>query len=701
MFPTFANAALLFGLAGLSIPVLIHLLLRQKSQRLRFSTIRFFVQKDEPSSRKRKLRNLLLLMARLVLFALVVLAFSRPYIRGGKSDPAARKPQQIVLVVDASASMQAIGSAGSQWALAKALGGQVLSGLQSGDRAALIRCSSQTEVASAFAPPSVAARALGDLRPTFGAGDLAEGLRQALKLLATSDPAFVSSIYILSDLQKTSCQNLTVCPLPQEVSVHVMDLGERYVPNIAVTGLQVEALARSGPHAQITSWSDDTQTGIKTVLKIDGKEFPSASVSLAPGGTTNLSLTVPALAPGWHSVEFGIHSKDGFAADETRFQTVFVPVPLRVLVVETRKPSKVFQEESFFIVTALDPSFGSAEPGLRRFAIEKADANSWVPSLQPMGGRSGFDFVVIPGLKQPSAAEAAALVSYLQTGGGVMLFLGESVSANRYNNEWRELLPARLGNHEGVAENDPAWHLGEYDKAAWVFSAFQQPHSGNLSLAEFTRRFTLTPHAGSSVLAAFDDGMPFILERKVGRGKILLVNTSSDSAWTDWPKHKTFVPWLHTAGYSLAGRSAGQEQALAASFVSGSETDMELGDASAKKEFKLSRFDGKKSAVTSDAEGRIRDVPLEVPGIYSLHESSGREIRRFAVNCPVQESDLAGFAPLDFERQMTRTSEPVHPVQVAGLFADSKQAVESWRYLLFGALALLLIEPLVANRTLA
>src|SRR6184192_1288555 len=102
MFPLFTNAAFLGGLAGLSIPILIHLLLRRRSQRLRFSTIQFFVKRDEQSSRKRKLRNLFLLAARLLLFALIVLGFARPYFRGNAAAAGGKNRQQVILILDSS-----------------------------------------------------------------------------------------------------------------------------------------------------------------------------------------------------------------------------------------------------------------------------------------------------------------------------------------------------------------------------------------------------------------------------------------------------------------------------------------------------------------------------------------------------------------------------------------------------------------------
>ena len=72
MFPAFTNFALLAGLGAIVAPILIHLLLKRKSQRMKFSSIQFFLKQDEQSMRRRKLRNLLLLATRVLLFAVSI-----------------------------------------------------------------------------------------------------------------------------------------------------------------------------------------------------------------------------------------------------------------------------------------------------------------------------------------------------------------------------------------------------------------------------------------------------------------------------------------------------------------------------------------------------------------------------------------------------------------------------------------------------
>src|SRR4051812_9513154 len=103
----FTNLAMLAGLSALALPVVIHLLLKRRKQRLRFSTLRFFQQHDEHSSQRRKLRNLLLLAVRLLLLAALVLAFARPYRPNSNTAARTDNPRLAILVVDRSVSMQA------------------------------------------------------------------------------------------------------------------------------------------------------------------------------------------------------------------------------------------------------------------------------------------------------------------------------------------------------------------------------------------------------------------------------------------------------------------------------------------------------------------------------------------------------------------------------------------------------------------
>src|ERR1700693_3207780 len=104
---SFLNPYLLFGSLALAIPVLIHLVRKEKSEIIPFSSLMFLLRVPKSSIRQQKIKNLLLMALRLLLLALLVGAFARPYI----TQPTAQATggasiRNIVLLLDNSYSMR-------------------------------------------------------------------------------------------------------------------------------------------------------------------------------------------------------------------------------------------------------------------------------------------------------------------------------------------------------------------------------------------------------------------------------------------------------------------------------------------------------------------------------------------------------------------------------------------------------------------
>jgi hypothetical protein len=68
-----------WGLIVLALPVIIHLLGRKRAVKIDFSTLRFFKATALRAHRTRRLKRFLLLLSRLLLLAMIVLAFSHPF----------------------------------------------------------------------------------------------------------------------------------------------------------------------------------------------------------------------------------------------------------------------------------------------------------------------------------------------------------------------------------------------------------------------------------------------------------------------------------------------------------------------------------------------------------------------------------------------------------------------------------------------
>lgn len=77
---SFANIILLAGAALISVPILLHLLMRQQPRRIVFPAVRFIKQRQQSNRRRLRFRHLLLLTARCLAILLLVLAVARPSI---------------------------------------------------------------------------------------------------------------------------------------------------------------------------------------------------------------------------------------------------------------------------------------------------------------------------------------------------------------------------------------------------------------------------------------------------------------------------------------------------------------------------------------------------------------------------------------------------------------------------------------------
>lgn len=695
----FTNPLLLAALAGLGVPVLIHLLLKRKNQRLRFSTLRFFQQHQEQASQKRKLRNVLLMALRMLILALLVLAFTRPYLPLTGAAARARNRQQAILVVDTSLSMTAGAGAAARWNRTRKVARDYLESLSGDDRVALITGAAKPSVASGFAPPSVISAIVADLLPDTAPGDVAEGLREANRLVSVADPALETTIAIVSDFQRTGAANLANVPLPPKLTVKTLPVGDLLTPNLAVTELNLESGENRVPHATVVSYSDEDNPGIEASLVVDGKVTWTRGFSLGAGASTNLDLPVPRLVPGWHGVEIRIkaRSADALPVDDSRHQAVFVPEPVRVLAVEPRSVRRVFQEESFFVSTALDPFAGETNGVPARFRVQKA-ATSQVPAILEARGATSPEVVVLSAPPGEVPGLVPALEAFVSRGGGVLLFLGNGLSPVRFNPVFAALLPANLKSAESAPE-ESAWHIGEFDRTSPIFRVFNPEGAGTPALAEFTRRHQLDVLPSGTVVARFDDDVPFAISREVGRGHVLLVNASMDTSWTDWPKRKTYVPWLHRAVQHLAGRGGEEALTAGAEVVAGIPTEvLQTGTNVVREAIHILQPDGTDTALTPAKDGRLPEWVAARPGVYRIVASGGRELRRFAANVAPAESDLAAVKADDVQKRLARLPDEGGPSLSASLLGTERNQQEFWRVLLLGALLLLLVETFWSNR---
>src|SRR5262249_8919847 len=135
---TFIHPLLLTGLLLVGIPVLLHLIMRQKPKHLLFPAMRFLVQRHRINQRKLQLRHLLLLALRMLLIAAACLALARPKIFSDRINLNSKQPVDAVLIFDTSFSMEYASGGRTRLEEAKRRSLELLDEIPEGSRVAVL-----------------------------------------------------------------------------------------------------------------------------------------------------------------------------------------------------------------------------------------------------------------------------------------------------------------------------------------------------------------------------------------------------------------------------------------------------------------------------------------------------------------------------------------------------------------------------------
>ena len=100
----YQNPQLLYALLAIVIPILIHLFNFRKHKTVYFSSIRFLKQIKEDKRKRSNLKNLLILLSRMLAIFFLVMVFAKPFIPLNKKH---NPTKNIFIYIDNSFSMDA------------------------------------------------------------------------------------------------------------------------------------------------------------------------------------------------------------------------------------------------------------------------------------------------------------------------------------------------------------------------------------------------------------------------------------------------------------------------------------------------------------------------------------------------------------------------------------------------------------------
>jgi hypothetical protein len=226
-----------------------------------------------------------------------------------------------------------------------------------------------------------------------------------------------------------------------------------------------------------------------------------------------------------------------------------------------------------------------------------------------------------------------------------------------------------------------------------VFEIFRAPRSGDFSTARFYGYRAVVPGQDAQILARFDGGSPALVERRVGRGRVLEWASTLDLSWSDLPLKPVFLPFLHRAVRHLAAYSEPAPW-LTVGQVLDPGSAAQAGGAVA--------LAPSGRRIPLDEEGT--DVlELTEQGFYEVRrggQGSNAEVTVVASNVDPSESDLTPMDPQEIvaatvggprEESEARANTPLPP-------EAQERTQRLWWYLLCLGIGLLAADTVISNR---
>ncbi len=512
----FLTPAFLLGILAAAVPIVLHLLRRERLPQVPFSDVRLLRGARLDQTRRQRLRELVLLALRVAALVLLAVAFARPFVadRGGSGEGAT------VVLVDTSFSVSAPGQAAEARALAHA----AIDAVPAGQLVGVVAFDDAARVVAPLTLPRAGAHAAVDgLSPRPRATRYRAGLAAAAALIGERP----GRVVVVTDLQAGGWE-VGAGRLPPHVEVETRRVAAP-AGNLAVVGVDREP---SGTAVRLSRWGDGGDS-TRLTLEVDGAVIDESVHPVEPGEST---IRRPVVLPASGVVTAAVSDPAGYPADDRRYRRLEAETSAAVLLVTADR-----ERPGLFLERALAPG-----DGVGGFTVATASAADLGGRPDPLATAA---VAVLAGGRGLDRTGRERLAGFVRSGGGLLAVDGPAAAA-----------AVRAGLLEAGA--GPAATREHAEPVALVATDRRHPLvralgglAGRLGRSRFTRTASLDAAAGGVVLS-FTDGAPALVEHAAGDGRILVFAADLRNDGNDLPRRPEFVPFLHEVVGYLAARPA-------------------------------------------------------------------------------------------------------------------------------------------------
>ena len=594
---SFLFPAMLAGLAMLAVPIVLHLIARQRFPIQPIPNIRLLQTEQRTNAFAVRPVDLIQLILRLLVVAAVVFAVSRPLVWSGLG----RSARNIVVVLDCSPSMLIApgdGAAGNLFDGARAKASELLQAAGPHDEVAYIEAGSAARVVvPLMGDPAAAVKAVQAARVQFrGGSSIAAAIAQACTMLA-SRREIVSEICVLSDMRRNLLDGWDARSqaafaeargeLGDRLKLRLIDFAPEQVQNVGIVDVALSpgriSIGTDAHLAATVRNVSDEEREVSVNLAVRRAMKSRRTVKVPPQSEAVVDIPVGFDAPVNTYCRLELAPPDVLAADDSFTVPIRLDRRFEVLIIDGSEPKD--EESEGATATAAAPADGAKQAGLTgvrmlEFALNPAQfagegrgrtRNSAVKTVSVSAVKTAIlgtsNLIILHNVSRLPQQTLDDLREFVKTGRSIMIVPGNDVNLIDLRTQFMAgkdgipLCPADVDNPVNI---EPGTKVSLGDSVHPVMEPFTDLQKGDLGSIRFRQLRGLKPLGDAAVVFRVGE-LPAAVEMNVRvqgdtpeqrarRGRICVLAFGLEPEWSNLAVTRVFVPLIWRLTDHLAGR---------------------------------------------------------------------------------------------------------------------------------------------------
>ena len=660
---SFLNSPALWGILGaigVAVPVIIHLLHQRHRRRTDWAAMELLRRALVVRSGQVKLEDILLLLLRCLVLALVAFALLRPTLDDQAEGFLGEQRVGMVIAIDSSFSMDH-GKYETRLKKAKERVGDILKTAKDGDPITIVLMGEQTRTLLRGANFELD-RCDKELEKAevYPERFNLERATTELAVLVDELKGSVKECYIVTDAQAGDWANFSeeaangLENLSQKAKLFLVPVETEGRENLAITDFSYSS-GSLGPGglsrftAEVRNFGLQSHEGGSIALSVNDRNGTPKSLGPIKPGESRLVDFYPDLDQAGDAnltARLG-RDDDSLFADNQRKASVRIRDRIRILCVDGEPFSGDAPGETFWLKKALELNqFGDD-------AFIEVEVTDW----QEMDASTfeEYDLIFLANVENDLNSTARPLDSFVRKGGGLVIFGGDRLDLKDYNDNLHgskvNLLPGELVNFSAFGENsetqeddetETSWSLAEPTSSHVLAGLAESIPQEARDTLRFSKTIQVLPDDNATVILSIaGSDSPLVIEKQVDLGSVIFFATTADRDWSNLVVHPLFPMLMQQTITHLTNRSTGMVKGN----LSVSESDVSQISAESLEE-----------AVASMDVIVIPPKASNLSGIVK-ETRKGTEISRALLILALLVFILQGFLAMTFTKRMTATGD--------------------------------------------